>query len=1001
MSNNYTRDYFTEAHQILNSQGYKNYIQQLLPGGKFQNNEYVVKNPTRLDNKAGSFSINVTSGKWSDFATNDAGNDLIGLTSYVKGISPLDACFYIGVPLPDKSKVNNIAESGLNTHREEVVEIECTPKETEEYVAFLNNTASLPVGYPEQKQAEEERPLSTTSDIEQQYTHAVVPEFSEELMGRKTRDRFKDGTLTFYRYYSSKGVPVGCVVRCDKDINGDKVKSFAQFSYDWIKKRWNASWSGDGKPLYNLQEIVSRPDVPVMIVEGEKAAEAAKLLFPEYVVTTSCMGSASPRSSNWSCLSGRDVIIARDNDLTGSRYARSLNDILTKQGAKSISGLSPLRLGSYTIVDGKPIKREYGTPEKYDLADSLADGWTAELIKEWKNHEDFSPFFEATEEVIALGEELKEGDKIIYLKGQRYKLNYKNNILYYEKEEKNESGDLVKSWKELCGYMKPTHCTEDANGDHGVLVQIVTRRNKLVECFFARREIATEKDTIKLLLDKGLSIPHLRDGLCYAINYYLNNYEPELKAVGVDMVGWQGDNTAYILPFINEPRNCYNTNQAGEKPAEYILQQKTATSRVLKKKGTLEEWKRTIGEVCRGNHLHTFAILASLTAPALKLLNEEGGFFHYVGSTSIGKSTILHVAKSVWGFKNLGSFRSTDNSLESICKNSNDGAMFLDELGEVNADDLFKIIYMMANGVTKGRADRSGNAKETAHFTVLAQSTGEIGLEAKLAEKKLQVKGGQLIRMAEIDADRGKGLNTFDVLNINPDTKAPFTSGREQAEFLKTHANQNYGIVIDEFMKKVVADVEDYKLALKQAKTEWLARKLTGDEGVEVARMAKRFSTIFATGIIAVELGIIPHSVADIDTCIDEVFKNWLDRFGGDCSHEFRMIIADLRKLCVEQQYSRFLNADQTEEKQNLPHNKAGYWKMKDGVLHEYWIDPAVFERDVLKGRDKKVFFPLLVKNGYIKQEVENRYQCRRQPHKEDRQRFIVIPASIFSSENE
>ena len=165
--------------------------------------------------------------------------------------------------------------------------------------------------------------------------------------------------------------------------------------------------------------------------------------------------------------------------------------------------------------------------------------------------------------------------------------------------------------------------------------------------------------------------------------------------------------------------------------------------------------------------------------------------------------------------------------------------------------------------------------------------------------------------------------------------------------------------------------------------------------------MAKRFSTIFATGIIAVELGIIPHSVADIDTCIDEVFKNWLDRFGGDCSHEFRMIIADLRKLCVEQQYSKFLNADQTEEKQNLPHNKAGYWKMKDGVLHEYWIDPAVFDRDVLKGRDKKVFYPLLVNNGYIKKEVESRYQCQRQPHKEKQQRFIVIPASVFSSENE
>ena len=383
------------------------------------------------------------------------------------------------------------------------------------------------------------------------------------------------------------------------------------------------------------------------------------------------------------------------------------------------------------------------------------------------------------------------------------------------------------------------------------------------------------------------------------------------------------------------------------------------------------------------------------------MLFRSGGFFHYVGSTSIGKSTILHVAKSVWGFKDLGSFRSTDNSLESICKNSNDGAMFLDELGEVNAEDLFKIIYMMANGVTKGRADRNGNAKETSYFKVLVQSTGEIGVEAKLAEKKLQVKGGQLIRMAEIDADRGKGLNTFDVLNINPDTKAPFTSGREQADFLKTHADQNYGIVIDEFMQKIVADIDEYKLALKEAKTKWLTRKLTGDEGVEVARMAKRFSSIFATGAIAVEFGIIPHSFDEIESCIDEIFTNWLDRFGGDCSHEFRMIIADLRKLCVEQQYSRFLNSDPSEEKINLPHNKAGYWKMKDGALYEFWIDPAVFKREVLKGRDRKVFYPLLVKNGYIKKEENDRYLCKRQPHKEERQGVIVVSASVFTGENE
>jgi hypothetical protein len=108
MNKKYTRDFFAEAHQLLKQQGYKNYIQSLLPGGKWQNNEYVVLNPTRNDTKPSSFSINGNSGKWADFATNEAGNDLIGLTSYVKSISPLEACYHIGVPRHNKIKSQTI-----------------------------------------------------------------------------------------------------------------------------------------------------------------------------------------------------------------------------------------------------------------------------------------------------------------------------------------------------------------------------------------------------------------------------------------------------------------------------------------------------------------------------------------------------------------------------------------------------------------------------------------------------------------------------------------------------------------------------------------------------------------------------------------------------------------------------------------------------------------------------------------------------------------------------
>ena len=639
LSKQYKHDYFAEAHKLLKQIGFRSYIQKLLPGGKIQGQEYIVKNPTRNDTKAGSFSINLSNGKWGEFATGDSGNDLIGLTAYIKGISSIEACFYIGVPRRDNTKTQgdvvefpkastsiktNIIDddvleviqdnSNLSTDTEEGVEIEYTQEEINEALETLKENGEQAKEQPSGIEGQEQSDLILVTNEAESPHQKPIPEFNENFISRRTKDRFKDGKLTFYRYYSSKGVPVGCVVRCDMNIEGDRVKSFAQFSYDRIKERWQSSWSGEGKPLYNLQEIVARTDATIMIVEGEKTAEAAKILFPDYVITTSCMGSSSPRSSNWSFLRNRDVIIAPDNDATGAKYARTLNDILQRVEAKSIRGLDSKKLGRYTIVDGKPQSRDKPVPDKYDLADTLSDGWTADLINEWKEHKDFAPFFEVVRDVQAIRDLPREGEECLHIKGINYKLNSKTSMLWWERvKEDKRNGEVVKTWIPLSGYIKPTHCMEDVNGDHGFLAKIVTRKNKTVECFFSRDETASEKDTTKTLLLKGLSIPHVKPDNCYALNFYLNNFKPEFEAVGVDMVGWQGDNTAYTLPFVGEPRNCYNAKQVEEKPVEYILQQKTASPRLLKKKGTLDEWKRTVGQVCRGNHLHSFAILVSLT----------------------------------------------------------------------------------------------------------------------------------------------------------------------------------------------------------------------------------------------------------------------------------------------------------------------------------------------------------------------------------------------------
>lgn len=53
--------------------------------------EYIARNPTRADRRLGSFKVNIRTGRWYDFATGDAGGDIISLIAYVQRIGQADA----------------------------------------------------------------------------------------------------------------------------------------------------------------------------------------------------------------------------------------------------------------------------------------------------------------------------------------------------------------------------------------------------------------------------------------------------------------------------------------------------------------------------------------------------------------------------------------------------------------------------------------------------------------------------------------------------------------------------------------------------------------------------------------------------------------------------------------------------------------------------------------------------------------------------------------------
>jgi hypothetical protein len=74
-------------------------VRRWLPDGRREGAEWVALNPTRADNKKGSFKLNLRSGKWSDFATGDSGGDLIALAAYLFHLDQAEAARKIAAAL--------------------------------------------------------------------------------------------------------------------------------------------------------------------------------------------------------------------------------------------------------------------------------------------------------------------------------------------------------------------------------------------------------------------------------------------------------------------------------------------------------------------------------------------------------------------------------------------------------------------------------------------------------------------------------------------------------------------------------------------------------------------------------------------------------------------------------------------------------------------------------------------------------------------------------------
>ncbi|GAB6167487.1 hypothetical protein JCM19992_34870 [Thermostilla marina] len=200
----------------------------------------------------------------------------------------------------------------------------------------------------------------------------------EALKALRKRHKQESAKWDYWEYYDAEGNPCGLVVRWDKPDGTKEIRPIAKYA-----DGWRIAAMPEPRPLYGLPELLTT-DGPVVVVEGEKTAEAARQCG--LTAVTSSGGSKAAKKTDWSPLAGRDVIILPDHDDAGERYADDVAESAYKAGAVRVR---IVRLAKYAPR----------LPTRGDLADVLeSPDWCGLPLAESVTREDVGRWILATAE---------------------------------------------------------------------------------------------------------------------------------------------------------------------------------------------------------------------------------------------------------------------------------------------------------------------------------------------------------------------------------------------------------------------------------------------------------------------------------------------------------------------------------------------------------------------------------------------------------------------------